>query len=529
MKLLSRIFGAPSTFQMRVAALLPAMQALHPREMYKLLDAYYLNNGLYDYLQQALYEEGVWKEALKPLRNPAKRVVEFYPAHLWPGSLPDALPIKTDNRRIIEPIQQIWRWSNWGANKQLAARQLAKYGDLFIKVSQTESRDQVYFQLIEPEYVSEFDADHRDYLTYIRVDIPQLVREGGETKSYTWTEIWDKSRMTFRAWRHTKGPGADEEQLGRPRLERVLAPAPGGEDSDQYVGVDFVPFVHGKFMDIGEDRGAGAFTLALDKIDEANRKATRLSQMIFRYNKALWAIRANAMDPTGRPMPAPRIGGATGDPGSGDTLELGDDRLLRLPGTSELHSLVPNIDYQAHLEALRADLQELEEDLPELIYYRLKDKTGDPSGRALQLLLAPAVDRALEARGNAETALIRANQMALTMGMNAGLFGDIGDYEAGDYEHSFIPREIMPLPELEQAEESKIYVEMGVPLKTALRRQGWTEADLQLLEKDQEEQRGREQETLAAAVLRAQRAMDSGQASNGLEQGNPAAEDAEAE
>jgi hypothetical protein len=495
-------------------ALLPAMQALHPRELYKLLDAYYLNNGLYDYLQQALYEEAIWKEALKPLRNPAKRTVEFYVAHLWPGALPAALPIKADNARIVEPIQQIWKWSNWGANKQLAARWHAKYGDLFIKVSESTARDQVYFQLIDPQYVSDFDTDHRDFMTYIRVDIPQQKRVNDEIKSYTWTEVWDKATSSFRAWEHTKGIDAEIDQLGTAQITRTLAPGEG----DEFVGVDFVPFVHAKFMDIGEDRGAGAFTLALDKIDEANRKATRLAQILFRYNKALFALKANMMDSSGRPLPAPRVGGASGDPGDGDTIELGDDRLIRLPGMSELQALVPNIDYSSHLEALKADLEELEVDLPELMYYRLQDKTGSPSGRALQLLLGPAIARVEEARGNAETALARADSMALTMAQNAGIFTGLGDYAAGDFEHSFTERDVLPLSEFEQAEESKTYVEMGVPLKTVLRRQGWTQADMEQLEKDLAEQRQNEKTDLATAVLNAQRAMAAGEASNGLEQ-----------
>lgn len=509
MNLLSRIFGSPTTYHLRLTALAPVFQEMHPRELYKLLDGYYLNNGLYDNLAEALYEASVWKEALKGLRNPAYRVVEFYVAHLWPGTLPEALPIKTDNDRIVEPIQQIWRWSNWTARKQVAARQVAKYGDLFIKAVSTG--EQVYLQLIEPGYVTDFETDHRDFVTYIQVDIPQERRNAdGEIEGYTHTEVWDKEAGTYRRWEHEEGIGAALTKLGPSQETKSLAE----------FGIDFVPFVQAKFKDIGEDRGAGAFTLALDKIDEVNRKATRLGQILFRYNKPLMALRANAMDPTGRPLPPPRVGGDSGSGIDGDTIELGDDRLLRLPGTSEVQFLVPNINYQALLDALQADLEELEEDLPEIAYYRLQNKTGDPSGRALQLLLAPAIDRVVEARGNVEAALARAQAMALTMAKAARLpgFTDIGDYGAGDFSHSFDRRDVLPLSELEQAEESKTYVEMGVPLKTVLRRQGWSKTDLQEMDQDRDEEQGRQQETLAAAVLKAQRAMDSGAASDGLEQ-----------
>lgn len=504
MQLLSRLFGSPSVFQLRATAL-PPLTELHHRELYKLLDAYYLNNGLYDFLAQAMYNADIWKEALKALRNPAKRVVEFYPAKLWPGTLPAALPIVADNPRIIEPIQQIWQWSNWGANKQLAARWLAKYGDLFIKVVQSDDGQQIYYQLLNPMYVTDLEADHRGHVIYIRVDIPQSRRSAEGIALYTHTEIWDRRTYLFRQWEHEHGAGAALGQMGDPVRVSSL---------DEF-GIDFVPFVHCKFMDIGDTRGAGAFVLALDKIDEVNRKATRLAQMLFRHNKPLWALRANAMDASGRPLPAPRIGDG-GSGSDGDTITLGDDRLLRLPGQSELQGLVPDVNYDAHLAALKADLEDLEQDLPEMVYYRLRD-VGNVSGRAMQILLGAAIDRALEVRGNAETALALANAMALSMGANR-LFRDIGRYETGDFMHSFLSRDVIPLSDMELAEEQKIYVDMGAPLKTVLRRGGWSEADLQQMEDDQAEQQERQQQTLASAVLNAQRQMDSGAASNGLEQ-----------
>jgi hypothetical protein len=507
MKLLSRLYGSPTTYQLRAVGT-PPMVEMHPRELYKLLDAYYLNNGLYDYLSQALYENSIWKEALKPLRNPAYRVVEFYVAHLWPGMLPQALPIRADNAAIVEPIQRVWMWSNWSANKQVAAREMAKFGDLFMKVVQGQG--QVYFQLIDPQYVTDFDVDHRGFVIYIRVDIPQQRRDGDEVEDFMHTEVWDKEDQSFKVWEHEQGVGASLNRLGDPEREAEF---------DEF-GIDFVPFVHAKFKDIGEERGAGAFVIQLDKIDEANRKATRLAQMIFRYNKPLWALRANAMDSTGRPLPAPRISGDSGDGTSGDTIELGDDRLMRLPGNSELQGLVPPIDYDAHIQALKDDLLELEQDLPELTYYRLRD-TGNLSGRALQLLLAPAIAKVIEARGNIEPALARADAMALTMAAQAGLegFKGIGSFEAGDFEHSFEERETLPLPDFERAEQGEIEVRMGIPLRTVLRRQGWGEAELEQLDADLAEQQQAQQQTLAAAVLRAQREVDRGEQTNNLEQG----------
>ena len=103
----------------------------------------------------------------------------------------------------------------------------------------------------------------------------------------------------------------------------------------------------------------------------------------------------------------------------------------------------------------------------------------------MRLLLSQAVDRTIEARGNIETGLARADAMALTMGVNAGLFRRIGTYERGDFEHTFAEREVIPFSTQEQAETLKTEVDAGIPLVTAARRRGWADAELKVLELDQ--------------------------------------------
>lgn len=502
MNLITRLFPSAGMYKMRMAAL-PEMIQLSPLEMYQVLDAYYNKNDLYSLLSEARYLNSRWTEPLKSLRNPAKRAVEFHVSHLWPGQLPDALPIATDNERILEPIELIWRWSNWATEKQTVARQFSKYGTMFIKVVQDEQS--VYFQDIHPGHVIDFDTDHRGIVTYIRVDIPQARRENDKIVPYTHTEIWDKNEGTYRVWQHKRGIGAGISELGMPVDSRYIAD----------FGINFVPFVVAKFFDVGEPRGAGVFTLEIDQIDELNRKATRFAQILFRYNKPVHALKANMADASGRPLPAPRVSGD--DDG---TIELGDEKLWKLPGFSELQFLVPDIKYDAYLSALDADIDELKRDLPELLYYEVGD-SGNISFPTILRMLAPAIDRVYEARGNAETALKRAQQMALSMGVNARLpdFRNIGSYDAGDFEHTFEQRDVIRPSEFERAEIGKTYFEMGVPTKTILRRSGWSEVDLKELDADKAEQDAAQQRTLASAVLDAQRKLDSGAASNGLERG----------
>lgn len=478
---------------------------LSPLAHYEMLWAYYDSNDLYDAVTAAMALQSRWMEAMRPLRNPTFRGVEFHVAHLWPGSLPEALPIETANARIVEPIQQVWEWSNWGAKKQLAARWLAAFGDLFVKVvTATDDEDdvkRVYFQLIDPRQVVDFEVDERGFITWIRLDVPRVKREGEKDETYWHTEVWDKASGRYRAWEHDRGYGADLEKIGRPRETRSLL--------DDF-GIDFVPFVHAPFIDEGNKRGVALIDKQRLKIDEVNRQVTRLHQMQFRYNKPTWALEANMMDASGRPLPPPRLQGAEpGEEGSsGDTVAIGDDRLYRLPGMSKLSSLVPDIDYMAALAIIDKQLEELERDLPELTCQRLREQ-GELSGRAIRLMLGDAIARVEEARGNAQTALARADAMALTLAQQAGLEGfsveDIGTYQAGEFEHTFAKRDVIVVSVEERLESLSLAANAGLPVVTAMRLLRFSAEEIADVEADLAAQRAQAERDRAQAALQALR------------------------
>lgn len=493
---LAALYPQPRTLAAEIAH--GTVNALPPQELYDLLEAYYLTNGLYDGLGAIIKRAGLWHESMKELRNPAHRVVEFYAGKLWPGDLPRALPIVTDNKPIIKPIEQIWEWSNWSAEKQLAARWFAMMGDMFIKAAERESTEhgrQVFLQVLDPRHVTDFAQDERGFLTSIRIDVPQVEREwlNGHLKrtSFMYTEIWTKDRVLI--FRHDKGRGANTELLGT-ALRNEVNP------------LGFVPISYAPFRKIGRERGLGAFTHCLTKIDEANRQATRMHALLFRHNNVVWALKANATDPAGRPLPPPALlpmGANTDSDLEPGLIKFGDDTFVALPGNSSLESLVPRLDYGSMLSILNAMLEDLRNDLPELRYYDMTIKSG-VSGIAMRYALADAIDRVLEARGNAEACLIRAHMMALSLGQRAQITGfdaaTIGEYKTGKFTHSFAAREIVPSTPAERADVATKLVQAGTPLIWALRQAGFTteeiadlsdlqdEADKKAKEAKQEEQ-----------------------------------------
>jgi hypothetical protein len=504
MKILTSLFGGGSAQAMTANINASGVNlALPYSATLDLLWAYYLSNGVYDELRLAGYF--LDDDALKGLRNPAGRVVKFYVDTIWPGRLPDALPLDTANDQIKEPIQDLWKWSNWQNRKQLLVRLTAVLGEIYIKVAQPlDKPDRIYLQLIRPEYVADDNVtfDEQGNITYIRVDIPRSERKpNGDLDWYIHTEVWDKALGTARTWKQKKGITTAVSRLGTPDVEYNLK-----KEWD----IDFIPFVRAVHADIGEDRGVGAYLLQLDKIDEANRLATNLHAKLFRHNSPTWALRSNMVDAaTGRPLPPPRVSTTTNADGD-EVVDLSGEKFIRLPGNASLEPLIPNINYADALAILNAHMAELENDLPELRYFRLQE-APDLSGRAIRLMMKPAVASALEVRGNLEDALVRAQKMALTIGQNVGIWSDLGNYDSGDLEHGFHERPVLDGGRIEEAETWQAETSAGLPLITVLKRSGWNDADIEDLTADFADTQAMQQGSMASSLLEAMSRFDAGQ------------------
>jgi hypothetical protein len=107
----------------------PGAEQRPHRELQAALWALYEQSGVYDDASLALAAQGTTAEPLRALRVAAHRSVEFFVATIWPGVLPDALPIEVDegaNAAIVAAIEQVWQWSNWSTHKQVFIRQAAR-------------------------------------------------------------------------------------------------------------------------------------------------------------------------------------------------------------------------------------------------------------------------------------------------------------------------------------------------------------------------------------------------------------------
>lgn len=468
--LAARSDAAYTVAQMTIAGMSAPLSA---REKYDKLESYYYNRQTFSDVM-AMIASRMGDNAPKTarsLKTPAYRVVEFHAAHLWPGQdLTEAFQFQNASAALQAAIRQVWDWSNFGARRNVIARRFAMLGDVFILVAQSSDRKRVFFRSIDPRYVTNhlFDDQDRGFLVYIRTDIPSVTVNENEEETTTWdTAIWDKARNSYRLWQgHGKGAGSKIQALGTPTLEGSIT---------GLFRIDFIPIVHAPFKDDGAGLGLGAYELQIGKIDEANSMATELHAKLFRHNQPTRVVMAKAVDGTGAPMPAPRIPGFEGymrtpaNPGvtygtngtshgdgaasSVSITQVGDEQWIYLDGNAEIEDLIPKINYEDALKILVDYMGELEDDMPEMAYSRIRELPGDASGVALRYRLMGAIDRALEARANIMPALVRLNQMAVTIGRNVGLFQDIqGEYESGALDHSFKLQPVIPESEMERLE-----------------------------------------------------------------------------
>lgn len=430
-------------------------------------------NPLYEVLY-GLYNNDtaiVEDDTTRRLRTVVNRSVEFYASKMLPGS--EIKVVSEGSPEVQTAIEQVIKDSNIGNNKTPMVRGFAMLGDSFIRVR--GDKQKTYLEDLSPFYVTDFEEDSRGFLTYIRVDIPTLADDDTPAN---YTEEWDLEAQTYRSWLGQSSRATPIRELGQPKVESSLS---------EY-GTDFIPIVHTKFKDIGETRGVGCVNHAMDKIYEANRTATRLHDIFFDFDQPVFVASANSTDAQGRPLPPPRVDvSQSNSPVSSSALDTLSGavkslfgRLITLPGMAKIDSLIPNIDYDAGLAILNAQMEELEKDLPELRWYALSPtEQSAMSGTALRTLLGAAIDRANEARHNFLSSLSRAFEMALTIGIYNGIFpASLGTFDSGDFDHELQVDSAWGESVDEKAATMAALTNAGVPAKSAMRLARFTDAEI---------------------------------------------------
>jgi hypothetical protein len=230
-----------------------------------------------------------------------------------------------------------------------------------------------------------------------------------------------------------------------------------------------VPLVIAGYEDVGLNWSANAFHSAAVKIHEINDAASLLNDSIRKVIDPWWYLAGVAASTTLGAQGNLADGTATSDPSA----QRDKVNTLHGPKETQPYPMVLPIDITAAAANVQNMLDELERDMPELTLQSIREVGGDLSGRAIRNLYGDAIGRLNEAAGNLNDGLMRALQMAITIGgyrKYDGFTGfDLNSYDTGDldfyikepklFEDDLTPLErITTLKELPENTEIQRYI-----------------------------------------------------------------------
>lgn len=323
----------------------------------------------------------------KPVRNPTYRAVEFYVAHVLPKYL-----IQSENKNLLSFAENLFRWSNFNQVNTAFIRELALTGNLFLKIS--TNKDKAFITKIPQENIVSLEVNSRGYIQYIEWYVEN------SDNSIT-TEIWDKRDGYLYLYEHTN-----------PNFNRE---SPSTVIAFEEIGIDFIPIVHIKFHENSEIYGQSCIHSCIQKIVEANSMGVRLHQLQFRYNAPLWKRIQKSILADGSK--------------NAKSLSVSDTTVINLSEGEDFAPIIAAVDYNAALNILNSMMLEIENDLPELKYYQVRDTSL--SGKGIKLLLQAALTKADEVRVNYIDGLVRLIQIAATISQFSGISDFIGKYPDG--------------------------------------------------------------------------------------------------
>lgn len=397
-------------------------------------------------------------------RSVTRGIVEFYVKVLFTGRIENAHPFDVDpdvhnatnlQARAIDILHA----SNWIENKTLWKRLTAMLGDGWlqaaIKRNSAGTPVTPYLAVVDAQYVTSFIVDESGFVTYIRLDRPVQIEQGSSLVTGLNTEVWNKHENSFKVWESTHNKRTTPiSQLRGQKTDKPML---------ETFGIDFVPYVQSKFLHDGGDRGVPAAFATLLKSAEGSRMATELHEKLFQYNQPDIQIVGSSQAGDGFTLSANDIDWSQ----PMERNVAGYRRVATPPVGHEIKPITSTVNYQAHMDAIEAHMNSLQKtDAPELAYYD-RNESNQP-GVALRIKLIPAIKAAEEVRSNMESGLIRAIQMALTLGQVNGIDGyserDIGTFKGKDFRFTFTETDILPMSEQERAELWNTQADAGLKL-----------------------------------------------------------------
>jgi len=417
------------------------------RILYRLWWAYY-DNQIYKSINEGGYRQFINDRlgsakvgGLAGLYNPVERTADVY-QYVFDGHFGTDIKInqKLDddktpvNPKILDPIEQIWKWSNIDSEIELLDRYTPVLGSsglrvVFENAPAVENR-RVYLSVEHPNLIRDVEIDGRGNITQIVLEYDKLegsMRDDEPQEWHSYVEYMSKDVFWFQ--RDGSWWNFATQQEVETQAEAEVKNLAG-----------FVPYVIVRHRNYGGVFGVPCFYGQEEKIDHINALATHLAQQVHKHVTATWLLEA------GGPKP--------------DFIQLGDmnvvyvQRELGQSSAAKMEALVANLNLEQAGSLLDRLQEQLANSMPEL-----KATDGEflshQSGDTVANLRTPAEQRILKGRALYEDAMIRAQKMALSMGIIYNMW-DVGTgtgsrsaaddaFDSGKLDHRFNKRVAFPL------------------------------------------------------------------------------------
>jgi hypothetical protein len=461
-------------------------------QRYEVFEGYYHNiayHSFVTYSQALKVQERLYKH-VRGVYNPINRLVEGYVAKVWGGVLDTqkgtsgAIPLSSENTRLIEAIRQLWIDSQWGQRKSLAVRYGAKFGDSIIQVVDDLRYQQVRIEAVDPAKVKTIDRNPDGSLAL--VEFEYYIRQSTASMALFCMSITPEKFST-------KIDGKLSDIYTNGRGEKVP------EWDNEY---GFVPVVHIQHTDVGLGFGAPAAHGTLHKINELNDLASILNDgMRNQVHTPMLTFggKVEAID--------------FGTDRSGNTTNSADDpkkdtiRALNFPIDARAEFPAPAISISDGLANIIEIEKELERDLPELALHRIREG-GNLTAPGVRNAYDDAIARYQEARGNYDTGLVTAQKMAVAIGGMRAYKGYQGfnlmSLEDDSLNHQIQARPVISdsLSLAEKLDKTFMAMDKSAP-ETVYLEMGWSEAQADEIIQSAEDAQSRQEASAMRGLAQA--------------------------
>lgn len=443
---------------------------------YEILWSMYENTAYRDvhsWAQGYRNQYGLYKY-IRNIYNPAYRLGEFWKSMIWGGLLDDeaggegAIPIETKNDQLREALTVLWELSNWDINKDILTLRGSILGDFAIYIRDDFERGQVRMERLHPGSLKEIDMDARGFVKGYEIEEARIL----DGKEVTYGEIAERE------------PGSDE--IFYTTLLDGSPYAWNGEAAEWSEPYGFVPLVVSQHNNVGLEWGWSEMHPGRSKFMEVDDLASKLHDHLRKTVDPVWLF-SGMTDPSSTPE-------TTKSDATSDRPQPGREEIPALYSSTpdaNAKALVADLDIEATYGTINGLLKELERDYPEL-QMDIWTAQGDASGKALRVARQRAEVKVRQRRANYDSALVRAQQMAVAIGGMRGYEGFQGfgleSYSLGALDHVIIDRPVFaqdPLDDVEMKKEMwlavKTAVEAGASLEGVLTDMGMTDEEIQLL------------------------------------------------